>query len=166
MTERIAELLTGIPAHWVTFVIGMLPVVELRGAIPWALTLGNMSWQGALFWALIGNTIPIIPVLLLLEPVSNWLRKAGIFDKFFTWLFARTRRRGEKVMQKYKAFGLAIFVGIPLPGTGIWTGAAAAFVFGVPFRLAFPAIVAGMLFAGVMVTLASVGTIGFLKAIL
>ncbi len=70
------------------------------------------------------------------------------------------------MIEKYGAFGLAIFVGIPLPGTGIWTGALMAFVFGIGFRQALPALVAGMLFAGVMVTLASMGVIGFLKILL
>ena len=156
----------GLPAEWVTFIISMLPVVELRGSIPWALTFGDMTWQAALIWSLVGNTIPIIPLLLLLDPISKWLRRFTIFDKFFEWLFSRTQRRGAKVMEKYKAFGLAIFVGIPLPGTGIWTGAAAAFVFGVPFKLALPAIFGGMLFAGIMVTLASVGAIGIFKVFL
>ena len=160
MAEKFAELFTGLPAEWVTFIISMLPVVELRGSIPWALTFGDMTWQAALIWSLVGNTIPIIPLLLLLEPVSNILRKVKLFDRFFEWLFTRTQKRGAKVMEKYKAFGLAIFVGIPLPGTGIWTGAVAAFVFGVPFRLALPAIFGGMLFAGIMVTLASAGAIG------
>jgi uncharacterized membrane protein len=166
MAEQFAELFIGIPAHWITFFISMLPIVELRGAIPWALTLGDLNWQQAFLWAIMGNSIPIIPLMLLLEPVSKWLRKIKIFDRFFEWLFSRTQKRGEKVMQKYKAFGLAIFVGIPLPGTGIWTGAVAAFVFGIPFRLALPAIIGGMLFAGAMVTLASVGTIGFINVIL
>jgi len=166
MAEQIAELFIGIPANWITFFISMLPIVELRGAIPWALTFGGLNWQQAFLWAIIGNFIPIIPLILLLEPVSKWLRKIKIFDRFFEWLFSRTQRRGEKVMQKYKAFGLAIFVGIPLPGTGIWTGAVAAFIFAIPFRLALPAIIGGMLFAGVMVTLASVGVIGAFKIFL
>ena len=166
MAEKFADLMTGIPDHWVTFIISMLPVVELRGSIPWAMTLGKMGWGDALLWSLIGNAVPIIPLLLLLEPVSNILRKIPLFDRFFIWLFTRTQKRGEKVMQKYKAFGLAVFVGIPLPGTGIWTGAIAAFVFGVPFRLALPAIFAGMVAAGIMVTLASAGAIGIFKVFL
>ena len=144
----------------------MLPIVELRGAIPWALAATDLTTQSAVFWAVFGNAIPIVPVLLLLEPVTNLLRKIKFFDRFFNWLFERTRRRGKKVIEKYKVVGLAMFVGIPLPGTGIWTGAVAAYVFGIKFRNALPALVAGMLFAGTMVTLASLGVIGFIKAIL
>ena len=164
MAEKIAELFIGIPANWVTFFIGMMPVVELRGAIPWAVSpLGNLSPSEALLWALLGNAIPIVPLLLLMEPVSKFLRKIKIFDKFLSWLFERTRRRGKKVIEKYKAVGLAMFVGIPLPGTGIWTGAVAAYVFGIKFKYALPALVAGMLFAGIMVTLACKGVLEFLK---
>ncbi len=166
MAEYFADLLAGIPPQLITLIIGMLPVVELRGAIPWALAATDLTWQQTMLWALIGNTIPIVPLLLLLEPVSDLLRKIKLFDRFFDWLFERTRRRGKKVMEKYQAFGLAIFVGIPLPGTGIWTGAIAAFVFGVRFKMALPAIIGGMLFASIIVTLASLGVIGALKGLL
>ena len=98
MAEKFADLFIGLPAEWVTFIISMLPVVELRGSIPWALTFGDMTWQAALIWSLVGNTIPIIPLLLLLDPISKWLRRFTIFDKFFEWLFSRTQRRGAKVM--------------------------------------------------------------------
>ncbi len=166
MTETIIEHLAGIPAHWVTFIIGMLPIAELRGAIPYAILGAQIPWQEAVLWAFLGNTIPIIPLLLLLEPVSNILRRNRTMDKFFTWLFERTRRRGKKMMEKYKALGLTLFVGIPLPGTGVWTGAVAAFVFGIRFKYALPAIFAGMLIAGVLITLASMGILGFLRFLL
>jgi uncharacterized membrane protein len=166
MTEKIAELLTGIPPHWVTLIIGSLPIAELRGAIPWALAFGKMNLTQAVIWSLLGNAIPIIPVLLLLEPVSNILRRMKIFDRFFNWLFIHTRKKSEKAIMKYKALGLAVFVGIPLPGTGVWTGAVAAFVFGIPFKVAFPAILLGMLMAGALVTMTCMGVIGFLKVIM
>ena len=166
MAEHFAEFFSGIPPQLIVLIIAFLPVVELRGAIPWALAVTDLSWQETLVYALIGNAIPILPILLLLEPVSSYLRKIPIFDKFFNWLFKRTRRRGEKVIQKYKAFGLAVFVGIPLPVTGVWTGAVMAFIFGIPFRLALPALIAGMIFASILVTLASLGVIGFLQAII
>ncbi len=129
----------------------MLPVLELRGAIPWAMLAGGMSWQSALTWALLGNFVPIIPLLLLLEPVSNWLRRWKLMDRFFEWLFARTRRKG-KIVERFEFIGLILLVAIPLPGTGAWTGALAAFVFGVRFRLALPAIIIGVIIAGILVT--------------
>jgi uncharacterized membrane protein len=151
MAEQVAAYLTGIPSHWIAFFLAMLPVLELRGAIPWAMLAGGMTWQGALTWSLSGNFVPIIPILLLLEPVAKVLRRWKWLDKFFAWLFARTRRKG-KIVEKFEFFGLIVLVAIPLPGTGAWTGALAAFVFGVRFWLALPAIVIGVIIAGILVT--------------
>lgn len=167
MEEQLAELFGGMPKETITLLIAMIPIAELRGAIPWALAAppigGGLSWQSAYLYAVIGNFIPVIPILLLIEPVSNWLRKYTIFDKFFTWLFARTRKKAQKNIERYEALGLTLFVAIPLPVTGAWTGALAAFVFGIKFHRALACIIAGILIAGVVVTLASLGVIGFLK---
>jgi uncharacterized membrane protein len=127
----------------------MTPISELRGAILLALKLG-MSPLQAYIYSVIGNMLPVIPLLLFLEPVSNWLRRYRSFDRFFDWLFARTRRYNDR-MEKYGALGLASFVAIPLPVTGAWTGCAVAFVFGIRFKYAFPTILAGVLVAGVIV---------------
>ncbi|MHC1585244.1 MAG: COG2426 family protein [Candidatus Syntropharchaeia archaeon] len=129
--------------------IAASPIAELRGAIPVALFL-QMNPVEAFFLSVIGNTIPVLFLLLFLEPLSNWLRKFKIFDYFFDWLFSRTRNHGERV-EKYGALGLIPLVAIPLPMTGAWTGCAAAFVFGIKFRYAFPAIFAGILMAGMIV---------------
>ncbi|HDS44644.1 MAG TPA: ligand-binding protein SH3 [Methanomicrobia archaeon] len=129
----------------------MTPISELRGAILLALQLG-MSPVQAYIYSVFGNMLPVIPLLLFLEQVSNWLRRYRIFDRFFDWLFARTRRYNAR-MEKYGALGLASFVAIPLPITGAWTGCAVAFVFGIRFKYAFPTIFAGVLIAGVIMTL-------------
>lgn len=167
MEEQLAELFGGMPNEVITMLIAMLPIAELRGAIPWALAAppigGGLTWQTAYLYAVIGNFIPIIPVLLLIEPVSNWLRKYKMFDKFFDWLFTRTRKKAQKNIEKYEALGLTLFVAIPLPVTGAWTGALAAFVFGIKFPRAVACIIAGILIAGCVVTLASMGVISFLK---
>ena len=155
--------LTGLPDEAVIFVMAMLPILELRGAIPWAWTFAGvtanppeMSIATVYLLAVLGNFAPVIPILLLLGPVSKFLRKAPVFDRFFTWLFARTRRRG-KLVERYEAIGLTLFVAIPLPVTGAWTGAVAAFVFGVRTRWAAVCISLGILIAGVVVTLACKG---------
>lgn len=147
----------GIPGELAVVVIAMLPVSELRGAIPWAASQGIGLGQ-AYALAVAGNSIPVVPLLLGLGPASKWLRRWRAFDRFFEWLFARTRRRG-KLVEKYEALGLIPFVAIPLPVTGAWTGCAAAFVFGVRFWYALPAIVAGILIAGVIVSLACAGVV-------
>ncbi len=166
MVESIVETLRDIhlTPQWITFLIAAMPVVELRLAIPWALAPasvfgGGLIWQQAFAWAILGNLVPIVPLLLALEPISNWLRRWSVLDKFFDWLFARTRKKG-KWIERYEALGLILFVGIPLPGTGVWTGAAAAFVFGIRFWYALPCIIIGMLLAATLVTLASLGVIG------
>lgn len=167
MEAQLAQLFGGMPNEMITILIAMLPIAELRGAIPWALAAppygGGLTWQTAYIYAVVGNFIPIIPVLLLIEPVSNWLRKYKIFDRFFDWLFARTRRKAEKNIERFEALGLTLFVAIPLPVTGAWTGALAAFVFGIKLPKAIACIIAGILISGVVVTLASLGVISFLK---
>jgi len=144
----------------VTFVIAMLPVSELRGAIPYALAVGKMEWLEAYLIAVAGNFVPVIPILLLLESTTRRLRKYRFFDRFFEWFFARTRRRGTLV-RRFEALGLVMFVAIPLPITGAWTGCAAAVLFGIPVRLAVPAVALGIMIAGCIVTLASLGIISF-----
>ncbi|MFC1530422.1 COG2426 family protein [Gemmatimonadota bacterium] len=153
------ETLSGLPPEVITMIIGALPVSELRGAIPVGVTLGDLSWQSAWLFAVIGNALPVAPLLFGLEPVSNWLRRWAVWERFFTWLFARTRRRG-RLIEKYGAWGLILFVSIPLPVTGAWTGCAAAFIFGIKPARALPLVLGGILIASVVVTLAVQGIIG------
>jgi len=165
VAQRIAEHLAGSPSELITFIIAMLPIVELRGAIPWALTLGGLEWPQAVTIAIIGNLVPIPLILLLLGPVSRLLSRWPLFDRFFQWLFARTRRKGRAI-ERYQALGLILFVGIPIPGTGAWTGSLAAFVFGIPFRRAMGCILIGVFLAAVIVTLSTLGVIGVVRLIL
>jgi uncharacterized membrane protein len=156
--DELIELLSGAPHEVATFILAMLPISELRGAIPYAITVGEMSWQKAYVIAVLGNALPVIPILYLIGPVSDWLRRFPIFDRFFTWLFARTRRKGE-LIERLEVIGLMLFVAVPLPVTGAWTGSLAAFLFGVRKRWAIPAVLAGILIAGAIVTLATQGVI-------
>jgi len=160
MIEKLISLLQGLPKEFITVIVAMLPVAELRGSIPVALSMGMKPWS-AFWWSIIGNIIIVAPVLLLLGPISKLLRRFKIFDKFFTWLFARTERN-SKIIQKYGFWGLAIFVGIPLPMTGAWSGCAAAFLLQMKFWRAFFAIVLGVFIAGGIVISASLGVIKLL----
>lgn len=145
----------------------MLPVSELRGAIPLALGVYHWPVWQAFSVSVIGNIIPVIFILLFLESISGFMIKKWPWaNKFFTWLFQRTRNKNTKSFQKWGELALAIFVAIPLPMTGAWTGALAAFVFGIPFKRALFWIFFGVIGAGVIVTLISTGTISFLKIIL
>ena len=115
--------------------------------------------------AVLGNMIPVVPLLLFLDPISKGLRNhIALADKFFEWLFARTRRKTEAGIRKYGVFfGLMIFVAIPLPVTGAWTGCAAAFLFGIRFRYSLPAVLAGVLIASIIVSIATYGTATVIK---
>ncbi|HOW13459.1 small multi-drug export protein [Methanosarcina sp.] len=161
----LVEMLASVP-HWLAvMVIGAIPISELRGAIPVAMGVYGMRPVEAYFLSVIGNLIPVIPLLLFLEPVSNYLRRYRIFDIFFTWLFSRTRRNHNDNFEKYGLLALTIFVAVPLPVTGAWTGCAAAFVFGVKFRHSFPAIAAGVMIAGIIVTAVTMTGMGLLELI-
>lgn len=159
MLNDLWHALSGVPPEFVTLLIGSLPISEVRGAIPYGIILGDLSWQTAFLFGVIGNALPVLPLLLGLESVSNWLRRWRTWDRFFTWLFARTRRRG-KLIERYEILGLLLFVSIPLPVTGAWTGCAAAFVFGIRPKVAFPVVLCGILIAATVVTLATMGVIG------
>jgi uncharacterized membrane protein len=148
-------LFKSIPDWLATIFIAMLPVGELRAAIPIAMTAYGMNPLEAFLLSVVGNILPVIPLLLFLEPVSNHLRKWRTWDSFFTWLFTRTRRNHSETFEKYGAVGLTLFVAIPLPATGAWTGCAAAFVFGMKFSHALAAIILGILIAGILVTAAT-----------
>jgi len=127
-----------------------LPVSELRGAIPLGMSMG-LPLPKVLVLSIIGNLLPVIPLLLFLSPVSEKLRRFKLWHRFFEWLFKRTEKRAD-IVQRYEALGLMLFVAIPLPITGAWTGCAAATLFKIKFRYAFPAIIAGVLIASVIVT--------------
>ncbi|MEW5758006.1 MAG: small multi-drug export protein [Candidatus Omnitrophota bacterium] len=128
-----------------------LPVSELRGAIPLGVIKGVPLIKTTLL-SILGNMIPIIPLLLFLRPVSEKLRKIPILKKFFDWLFKRAKDKAE-LIEKYEAIGLALFVAVPLPMTGAWTGAIIASLFKIRFRYAFWAIVLGVIIAATIVSL-------------
>lgn len=153
-----------IPKEITVMIVAALPISELRGAIPLGLSLG-IPLSKAFWLSVLGNIIPVAPALFLLEPISNRLRSFKIWSRFFDWLFERTKKRGDTI-QKYEALGLAIFVAIPLPMTGAWSGVVAATLFKIRFRYAFFAIIAGIIGAGLIVSaLCALGIISW-KAIL
>lgn len=138
--------------RWVTFLLAMTPIGELRIALPWGITYGGMVWYEAYIWAIAGNFIISIPIVLLLGPISSFLMRWPLGERFFNWLFARTRRKG-KMIETWEFLGLVVFVGIPLPVTGAWTGAAAAFLFGLSYGKTFAAILLGLFMSATIVTI-------------
>lgn len=136
-----------------------LPVSELRGAIPVAIGVYGFDPVTAYLLGVVGNVLPIPIVLKLLEPVTGLLRRWVVLDRVLGWLFARMRARHSAMIARLGAFALVLFVAVPLPATGAWTGALVAYLFGIPFRYAFPLIALGVGIAGVIVTLATLGII-------
>jgi uncharacterized membrane protein len=135
--------------------IGILPVAELRGAIPVAISVYHFPWYTAYLLGVIGNLIPIPFILLFLNSIIPVLRRIPFMDRLINWFFARTRRKG-KMVERYEWLGLMLFVAIPLPFTGAWTGAILAVLMGLRFRYAFSSVAVGVLVAGVLVTCATV----------
>lgn len=157
---RIVELLDGIPSEIVTMIIAMTPIFELRGSIPMAITVLEMNPFMAYFWSVLGNILPMVIIVFFLETVANFLSERFIFwKKFFDWLFARTRKKVHKQIEKYGDWGLFFLVAIPLPITGGWTGALAAFLFGIKRTKAVLIISLGIMTAGVIVSLLTLGVI-------
>ena len=154
----ISHLFNNFSPELATFIISMLPVSELRGAIPVAIGVYSLNPIKAYFIAIIGNIIPVFFILKYIDPISKYLMsKSKIFNKFFTLLFERTRKKHNGKFEKWGALALITFVAVPLPVTGGWSGALAAFVFGIPFKRALPLIFLGIMIAGVIVTGLSMG---------
>ncbi len=127
------------------------PISELRGAIPVAIAAFHFPWYYAFLLAIIGNLLPVPFILLLLDAASRLLSKVALLDRILIWLFERTKRRST-IIEKYQRIGLLLFVAIPLPVTGAWTGSLAAVLLGLRFKHAFLSIFIGVLIAGVIVT--------------
>jgi uncharacterized membrane protein len=141
----------GLNSRSIVLVISMLPLIELRGAIPVAILLFKIPWPEAVLLSVLGNMVPIPFLLIFIEWFFKLISKVPIGARFTSWIFARTRRKG-KAIQRYEALGLVFFVGIPLPGTGGWTGALASRIFGVRFWRSMLYIFLGVLLASAIVT--------------
>ncbi len=142
----------GFSPEWAVFLTSMIPVIELRGALPLAINMFHMPWYKAFIISYIGNVLPVPLILLFLNPVTNVLCKIHFFKSFFDWLFNRTRRKSA-IVEKYEELGLLIFVAIPLPGTGAWTGALLAYLMALDFKNSILFICLGVFIAGIIVTL-------------
>lgn len=143
------------------FLISMLPVVELRAAIPVGAALKLPFWQNFLA-ATIGNLLPVPFILLFIPQILDFLGRFRFFAPVVNWLRAKAEKHSEKILRG--AFvGLMLFVMIPCPGTGAWTGSLVAALFRLPRRASFLAILLGVLGCAVIMTLASYGVLGFLS---
>jgi uncharacterized membrane protein len=153
--EIIKSLIKGLsclPKEWIIIILSMLPIGEIRLGLPVGLYIMKFSLLKAFWLSALGNILFITPTLFFLEPVSNYLMRFKWGKKFFDWQFRRTKKKIE-VLQRFEFWGLMIFVGIPLPMTGAWTGCIAASLLKMNFRRAFLANALGVIIAGIVVSI-------------
>ncbi len=140
----------------ITFLVSMVPVIELRGAIPIATGMGISPWV-AIPIAVVGNLLPIPFIILFIKKIFAWMRRVSPkLNKVVDKMEAKAEKNKAKVL-KYAFWGLVIFVAIPLPGTGAWTGALVAAMLDMPLKKAFPSIILGVLGAAIIVSFVSYG---------
>lgn len=159
--EYIVNLLDGkISSEVIAFIVSMMPVLELRGGLI-AAKIMEIDFLKAFIICYIGNMLPIPFILLFIRKIFNWLKKMPAVEKTIVKLEARSIRKADKI-QKYRLWGLLLFVGIPLPGTGAWTGALIADLFDIRIKHSLPVISVGVLIAGVIISALSYGLFGLL----
>jgi len=135
--------------------ISMVPIVELRGAIPYGVSLG-MSSVHATILAVLGGMVPVPFILLLIRPILNYFHARNIARNLIHGL-TRTTVRNKAKIQRYGFWGIILVVAIPLPGTGVWSGSLAAALLDLRMKRALPAILIGNMIAGLLVLLISYG---------
>lgn len=153
MTDFIVEAITGadVGKYLATFIISMIPVIELRGAIPIGVGLG-LSHAEAMGISIIGNMLPVPFIILFIRPIFRWMtKKSGKLARLAEKLEAKAEGKWDRI-HRYQFFALTIFVAIPLPGTGAWSGALIAAVMNMRLRNALPSILLGVLIAGILVS--------------
>ena len=140
-----------------TFLISMVPVIELRGALPIGVGMG-LPPLTALIVSIIGNMVPVPFIIIFIRRILDWMHRFEKFDRIATRLEAKAAKGGEKLV-KYEMFGLFLLVAVPLPGTGTWTGSLVAAFFDLRLKNAVPVIFAGVVTAGIVVFLITYGVV-------
>lgn len=146
----------------IIFIISMIPILELRGGLLAASpALLNVPITTAIPLCIIGNILPIPFILLLINRILEWMKKTKAFGSVAGWLENKAMSKKDKI-ENYEFWGLVLFVGLPLPGTGAWTGALIAALLCIRFKKAFPAILLGIMLATVIMSVVSYGLLGAL----
>lgn len=144
-----------VPKEIIVFIISMVPILELRGGLIAASLLG-VNLITAIGFCIIGNLIPIPFILLFITPIFRWLKSTKLFKPLVEKIEKKSMSKSDKI-KKYEFLGLLLFVGIPLPGTGAWTGSLIASLLDIKFKKAFPAIICGLLLATTIMSILSYG---------
>lgn len=167
MTDSLINWFTNtlsfMPKELIVFVISMMPILELRGGLIAASLLGIGVFE-AIIICVIGNIIPIPFILFFITPIFTWMKKTKLFRPMVEKLEAKSMAKSDKI-QKYEFWGLALFVGIPLPGTGAWTGALIAALLGIKTKKASLSIFTGIIIATIIMTIISYGIPWAIQAI-
>ena len=167
MTEKFAKLMVklfgglggALVGKYITiFIISLMPILELRGGLIAAKLLGLPPVQSFII-CFIGNIIPIPIIVWLIDPIFRFLRRWKFFDKFITWCEKKAHSKKEQI-ENLKYFGLFLFVGIPLPGTGAWMGCLIAALLGMEKKKTMIAALLGVVLAGIIMLIFSYGVLG------
>ncbi len=148
MSEAILSLFEGESSYLSVFLVSILPIIELRGAVPFGIGMG-LDWRLVYLVSVIGNVLPAPFIVLFLRKILDFLKTTKYFSGFANWLHDRSMKKAKDVT-KYKMLGLFLFVAIPLPGTGAWTGSAIAALLNMRLKDALPSIVLGVICAGIL----------------
>lgn len=163
MQERIFDFLSsfGLSPKAMILFLSALPVTELRASVPVGILILKQSVEAVFFFSVIGNILPVAPIYFLLDPVSKRLSNTRCMAAFFQWLYKRAKAHAGLV-EKYEAVGLMLFVAVPLPGTGAWTGTMIASILRMRFWPSFLAVLLGVVIAAVIVTILTlIGKLAF-----
>lgn len=154
MNEVIISWFAGFPKELAIFLIAIIPVTELRVAIPLAYKVYGLSAFSAWLWSVLGTFFVMVLIVTVLDPIANFLSQhIKFFEKFFQWLFEHTRKRTNGKMEKYGQWAIFILAATPIPLVGGMTGALAAFVFGIPLKKSLPLLLFGTMVSGGIVLL-------------
>ena len=143
--------------YLITFLISMVPILELRGGIPIGVGMG-IDWKLAVAICMIGNMLPVPFIFFFARRILEWGKDKPVIGKFFTWCLEKGHKGGEKLCEKAGRgtfFALMIFVGIPLPGTGAWTGTLAASLLDFDFKKSILSVMCGVILAAIIITVAT-----------
>ena len=154
------------PPEWAVFFLSMIPITELRMAIPIGITVYDLSVATTWMYAVLGNVTPTIVLLLLMPYLHDWILKQKCIGDILRKKLKDAEKRFSGNYAKYGSIALVLFVGVPLPLTGAWTGSLAAFIFRIPFKKAFPLIFFGICISATVVTILTEvtrGTIGWMS---
>lgn len=149
MVSFLQGLLDFLSIEFTVLLTATLPIIELRGAIPVGISLGMSPFHATII-SLAGSMIPVPIILFTIRPIFNYLKTTKMFRKIVHKLTERSMANGGKI-RKYGFWGLLVFVAIPLPGTGVWSGSLAAALLNMRFKIAFPAILVGNIIAAVLI---------------